>query len=79
MKRSEIIFGALRLPVDYLAIMAAFLLAYYLRPITDLIPGSDVKPDSSGCKNGVASHYRFPLFQYNLASDGVYHLTKSPW
>lgn len=39
MKRSEIIFGALRLPVDYLAMMAAFLLAYYLRPITDLIPG----------------------------------------
>ncbi|MBN2096429.1 sugar transferase [Candidatus Peregrinibacteria bacterium] len=39
MKRSEIIFGALRLPVDYFAIMAAFLLAYYLRPITDLIPG----------------------------------------
>lgn len=39
MKKSEIIFGALRLPIDYLAILAAFLLAYYLRPITDLIPG----------------------------------------
>ncbi len=39
MKKSEIIFGALRLPVDYFAIVAAFLLAYYLRPITDLIPG----------------------------------------
>ena len=39
MKRSEIIFGALRVPVDYLAIIIAFLLAYYLRPITDLIPG----------------------------------------
>ncbi len=39
MKRSEIIFGALRLPVDYIAVVAAFLLAYYLRPITDLIPG----------------------------------------
>lgn len=39
MKRSEIIFGALRLPVDFMAITGAFLLAYYLRPITDLIPG----------------------------------------
>jgi exopolysaccharide biosynthesis polyprenyl glycosylphosphotransferase len=39
MKKSEIIFGALRLPVDYIAVIAAFLLAYWLRPITDLIPG----------------------------------------
>ena len=39
MKKSEIIFGALRLPVDYFAIVSAFLLAYYIRPITDLIPG----------------------------------------
>lgn len=39
MKQSEIVFGALRLPVDYLAAFSAFMLAYYLRPITDLIPG----------------------------------------
>ncbi len=39
MKKSEIIFGALRLPVDFIAVFTAFLLAYYLRPITDLIPG----------------------------------------
>lgn len=39
MKKSEIIFGALRVPIDYAAIMVAFLLAYWLRPITDLIPG----------------------------------------
>jgi len=39
MKKSEIIFGALRLPIDYFAAMAAFFLAYWLRPITDLIPG----------------------------------------
>ena len=38
MKKTEIIFGALRLPIDFAAIIAAFLLAYYLRPITDLIP-----------------------------------------
>ncbi len=27
------------MPIDYLAIMSSFLLAYWLRPITDLIPG----------------------------------------
>jgi exopolysaccharide biosynthesis polyprenyl glycosylphosphotransferase len=39
MKKSKIIFGVLRLPVDFIAIMAAFFLAYYIRPFTDLIPG----------------------------------------
>lgn len=33
------VFGVLRLPVDYIAALSAFILAYYLRPITDLIPG----------------------------------------
>ncbi|MFH0820157.1 MAG: sugar transferase [Candidatus Peregrinibacteria bacterium] len=39
MKKSEMALGALRLPADYVAALSAFLLAYYLRPITDLIPG----------------------------------------
>jgi exopolysaccharide biosynthesis polyprenyl glycosylphosphotransferase len=39
MKKSEIVFGALRVPVDYLAALGAFLLAYFIRPVTDLIPG----------------------------------------
>jgi exopolysaccharide biosynthesis polyprenyl glycosylphosphotransferase len=39
MKKSEIIFGVLRVPVDFAAIVAAFFAAYYIRPITDLIPG----------------------------------------
>ncbi len=39
MKKSEIFFGALRLPIDMVATFAAFMLAYRLRPITDLIPG----------------------------------------
>jgi len=39
MKKSEIFFGALRVPIDFAAVMAAFLVAYYLRPLTDLIPG----------------------------------------
>jgi exopolysaccharide biosynthesis polyprenyl glycosylphosphotransferase len=39
MKKSEIIFGVLRVPVDFAAIVAAFWLAYFIRPFTDLIPG----------------------------------------
>lgn len=39
MKKSKLYFGVLRLPIDIIAAMAAFLLAYHLRPITDLIPG----------------------------------------
>lgn len=39
MKRSEIFFGVLRLPLDAFATLSAFFLAYYIRPITDLIPG----------------------------------------
>ncbi len=39
MKRSKLFFEILRLPVDFLATVAAFLVAYRIRPITDLIPG----------------------------------------
>jgi len=39
MKKSEIIFGVLRLPIDFLVTMGAFWLAYTIRPFTDLIPG----------------------------------------
>jgi len=39
MKKSRLAFEILRLPVDFLATLAAFLVAYRIRPITDLIPG----------------------------------------
>lgn len=39
MKKSKLFFEILRLPVDFMATLAAFLLAYRIRPITDLIPG----------------------------------------
>lgn len=39
MKKSKLYLEILRLPVDFLAIVAAFLVAYRIRPITDLIPG----------------------------------------
>ncbi len=39
MKKSKLFFEILRLPVDFLATVSAFLVAYRIRPITDLIPG----------------------------------------
>jgi exopolysaccharide biosynthesis polyprenyl glycosylphosphotransferase len=39
MKPLEIFFGVLRIPVDFLLTILAFLLAYQLRQITDFIPG----------------------------------------
>jgi len=39
MKRSKLFFEILRLPVDFIATVAAFLVAYRIRPFTDLIPG----------------------------------------
>ena len=39
MKTSKIYLGVLRLPIDFIAVMSAFLLAYKIRPFTDLIPG----------------------------------------
>lgn len=39
MKRTKLFFEILRLPVDFVAIAVAFLAAYRIRPITDLIPG----------------------------------------
>lgn len=39
MKKTKLFFEILRLPVDFAAIAAAFLAAYRIRPITDLIPG----------------------------------------
>ena len=39
MKRSEIFFGSSKVPLDYLAAVGGFLLAYLIRSKTDLIPG----------------------------------------
>lgn len=39
MKKSKLFFEILRLPIDFIATIAAFLVAYKIRPITDLIPG----------------------------------------
>lgn len=39
MKKAKLIFDTLRVPVDIAATISAFMLAYKIRPITDLIPG----------------------------------------
>lgn len=39
MKPLEILFGVLRIPIDFLLTIAAFFLAYQIRLTTDLIPG----------------------------------------
>lgn len=42
MKFLDLIFGLIRIPLDYLMAMTAFILAFQLRQITDLIPGFDL-------------------------------------
>lgn len=39
MKKSEILFGIARIPVDFAMTLVAFLIAYHLRQYSDLIPG----------------------------------------
>lgn len=56
MKQIEIIFGVLRVPIDFVMIMAALLLAYTIRPHTDLIPWVQVYYDPAD----------LPLFSYYL-------------
>ncbi len=45
MKRSEIFFGLLRIPVDFLAALGALLAAYYLRAQENVLPDFFKRPD----------------------------------
>ena len=45
MKKSEIAFGVLRIPVDILMTVLAFASAYRLRTVTDLLPGFNLPID----------------------------------
>ncbi len=47
MKPSEIAFGIIRIPIDFLMVLAAFILAYHIRTFTDLIPGVQLPLDLS--------------------------------
>ncbi len=39
MKKLEIIFGIIKIPLDFILIMVSWYISYYIRPYTDLIPG----------------------------------------
>jgi exopolysaccharide biosynthesis polyprenyl glycosylphosphotransferase len=87
MKRSETVFGAVRIPLDALAVMAAMLLAYRLRVANvDLIPGVQLLDPASTLPSVnwyfrsfvIPSAVAFILFSASL---GLYSLqsTRSAW
>lgn len=45
MKKSEIAFGIIRIPVDFFATLGAFILAYHLRTFTRIVPGLQLELD----------------------------------
>ncbi|MFC1655685.1 sugar transferase [Patescibacteria group bacterium] len=45
MKRSEIAFGIVKIPVDFLMTLLAFIIGYYLRTFPNLIPGVKLELD----------------------------------
>ncbi len=47
MKKAEIVFGVLRIPIDILMTILAFISAYHLRTFTNLIPGITLELDLS--------------------------------
>ena len=52
MKKSEIIFGLLRIPIDFSMVICAFWLAYTIRLKSDLIPGVQLELDTALLPNG---------------------------
>jgi exopolysaccharide biosynthesis polyprenyl glycosylphosphotransferase len=87
MKRSEILFGILRVPFDFLAVFGALLLAYYLRTRNiDLIPGVNLLINSPSLPvfDYYFLHFTLPatvLYLLLLLSLGLYALrtTLGPW
>lgn len=73
MKRSELIFGFAKLPVDIAMILASFILAYYLRIDIEVVPAfSDV---------GLMSYLRYsfyliPVWILLLALNGLYNFKR---
>lgn len=61
MKPLEIFFGVLRIPVDFLLTIAAFLLAYQIRLTTDLIPGVQL-PITATTFPEFSEHLNFAIF-----------------
>ena len=60
MKKSEIIFGILRIPVDFVTVLAALIGAYYLRLNANLIPSYNVEFDPSNLIS-IEEYFKFVL------------------
>lgn len=81
MKKTEIVFGILRIPIDILMTVLAFVSAYHLRTFTNLIPGITLELDMSSFPplneyiefSTYAGVFLFLLF----ASYGMYQLKSS--
>lgn len=81
MKKAEIVFGILRIPIDILMTVLAFISAYHLRTFTNLIPGMTLELDLSSFPplneymrfSTIAGLFLFLLF----ASYGMYQLKSS--
>jgi len=81
MKKAEILFGILRIPTDIIMTVLAFVSAYHLRTLTNLIPGVTLELDLSSFPplnqyiqfSTVAGLFLFVLFAFN----GMYQLKSS--
>ncbi len=66
MKKSEIIFGALRVPVDFLMIALAFLTAYFVRQSHDLIPYYEHAADLTSFPDPITYTHTVTIFGLGL-------------
>lgn len=81
MKKAEIMFGILRIPIDILMTVLAFISAYHLRTVTDLLPGIKLELDLSTFPplnqyiqfSTIAGIFLFVLFAFY----GMYQLKSS--
>lgn len=81
MKKAEILFGILRIPIDILMTVFAFISAYHLRTFTNLIPGITLELDLSSFPplneyirfSSIVGVFLFILF----AAYGMYQLKSS--
>ncbi|OGJ62595.1 hypothetical protein A3A67_02515 [Candidatus Peribacteria bacterium RIFCSPLOWO2_01_FULL_51_18] len=87
MKRSEILFGIIRVPVDFMAVFASLLFAYFLRTRNiDLIPRLNLLSNSPTLPefNYYLMHFALPatwVYLFVLLGLGLYSLriTLGPW
>jgi len=74
MKKSEIFFGLLKIPIDFIAVALAFLIAYKLRLITEPIPGL-AKPIDYTVLPTAIEYFRFSMYSA-IAMLGIFVMGK---